>query len=180
MLSSIYQGAATDGAQSYGPAHLYSWVERGTTCVNTLPKDAILKCGQCWFRAHDPWVVNLTPYHYATEAIDELFFSRMLPKVNFIYYISNPILEFLNKLFNKQISAKRILFFNISSKIVALHIFGMKSATSFSIQIPVKTCCLCLRNSTILKLADQFESFLNVDSFEQFDLTIPFSLCETV
>ena len=37
MPSSIKQGAATDGAHNYGPGtHLYSWVERGTICVNTL------------------------------------------------------------------------------------------------------------------------------------------------
>ena len=69
LLSSIWQSVATDGAHNFGPGtHLFSWVERGTICVNILPKDAILKCGRCWFRTHDPWVVNLTPYHYATEA----------------------------------------------------------------------------------------------------------------
>ena len=69
MLSSIWQGAATDGAHNYGPGtHLYSLVERGTSCVNTLPKDAILKYGQCRFRTHDPWIVSPRPYHCATEA----------------------------------------------------------------------------------------------------------------
>ena len=89
MLSSIKQGAATDGAHNYGPGtHLYPWVERGTICVNTLPKDAILKRGQCWFRTHDPSVVSPTPYHYAIEAIDFMFFplrvSNFLRKSHFM------------------------------------------------------------------------------------------------
>ena len=77
MLSSIKQGAATDGAHKYGSStHLYSWVERGTICVYILPKDAILKYGQCWFRTHDPWIVSLTPYRYATE----IFLENILVK----------------------------------------------------------------------------------------------------
>ena len=42
-------------------------MERGTICVNILPKDAILKCGQCRYRTQDPWIVSPTPYHF-TEA----------------------------------------------------------------------------------------------------------------
>ena len=44
MLSSIQQGAATNGAHNYGPGtHLYSSVESGTICVDIfLPKDAII------------------------------------------------------------------------------------------------------------------------------------------
>ena len=61
-----------------------SWVERGTICVNTLPKDVILKCGQCWFRTHDPCIVNLIPYHFATEAYLFVYSLAMEPlKIHF-------------------------------------------------------------------------------------------------
>ena len=69
MLSGLWQGAATDSAQNYGPGtHSYSWVERDTICVHTLPKNAILKRGQYRYRIHDPWIVSPTLYHYAAEA----------------------------------------------------------------------------------------------------------------
>ena len=57
-------------------------MERGTICVNTLPKDDILKYGQYWFRTQDPWVVSPTPYHCATEAkISETRDSEIIDKV---------------------------------------------------------------------------------------------------
>ena len=60
---------------------IFFWVERGTIWVNTLPKDAILNCGQRWFRTHEPWVVSPTPYHYAAEAkIAECFFPTFVQK----------------------------------------------------------------------------------------------------
>ena len=45
--------------------HLYSWVER-STISDILLKDAILKCGKCWFRTHGPRVVylNMSPRLY--------------------------------------------------------------------------------------------------------------------
>ena len=80
MLSSIRQYAATHGAHYYGPGtYLYSWVERGK--IGALPKDAILKCGQCWFRTHDPWVVSLTQDHYATEATTSATFKDIFGAV---------------------------------------------------------------------------------------------------
>ena len=65
--------------------NLYSWVERGTICVNTLPKDAILKCGQCWYRTHYSWIVSPTPYHCATEAILHVSYNCNLSKIRYSY-----------------------------------------------------------------------------------------------
>ena len=54
MHISIYQGAATYGANNYQPGtHLYPWVERGTLCVITLPKGVNL------YRAPTPKGANL-------------------------------------------------------------------------------------------------------------------------
>ena len=88
------EGAATDGAHNYGPGtHLYSWVERGTICVNTLPKDAILKYGQCRFRTHDPWIVSPTPYHCATEATKVRYAEYVVLKKIFFFKF-HPLLVF--------------------------------------------------------------------------------------
>ncbi len=60
MHISIQQGAATHGAHNYRPGtHLYSWLERGTICVNTLPKGANLYKG--WHRTHDHQIMSRTP-----------------------------------------------------------------------------------------------------------------------
>ena len=60
MHISIKQGAATHSAHNYRPGtHLYSWVERGTICVITLPKGANLYTG--WYRTHDHCVMSRAP-----------------------------------------------------------------------------------------------------------------------
>ena len=72
MLSSIKQGAAKDGAHKYGSStHLYSWVEKGIICVNTLPKDAVLECGHSQYRTHDLWIMSPMPMPPFTQTVAE-------------------------------------------------------------------------------------------------------------
>ena len=56
----VYQRATTQGAHSCTPgAHLYSWMERGTIFVSTLPEGANL-CN-AWPRPHDHQIISCAP-----------------------------------------------------------------------------------------------------------------------
>ena len=64
MHISIQQGAATRGAHNYRPGtHLFHWAERGTICVNTLPR--VLTSISTGI---EPTTLDYELYHYAINA----------------------------------------------------------------------------------------------------------------